>query len=144
MARDILGYRDSTLHDLMRPFIVKGPTKRLVVQVLKRMIKDESSFDKKFAQLLVENFKQNAVYKPFCATFKKWVPSFVKECKDAEFASFLNEIYADAKEIRNQYTTELGIKSVKERAKIRKSNSKAVKGDLTELLTYLTERSEIA
>lgn len=144
MARETLGYRDSILHDLMRPFVVKGSTKRLLVQVLKKFIKAEEAFDSELAELLTANFSQRAVYKPFCASFKKWVPSFIKECNDTHFASFLTEIYANAKEIRGQYTAELSVKPLKERLKARQKFSKSVKGDLNELVERLSKYNELA
>lgn len=141
--REILGYREAVLHDLLRPFAVKGVTKRLAVQVLKRFIKSEAPFDAEFESLLVRNFKERAVYKPYCAVFKKWAPTFIRECKDTHFQAFLATIYGGAKEIRGQYSTELAsIEKMKERIKKRKQLSKRVQGDLDELVAYLTKQNE--
>lgn len=141
--REALGYREAVLHDLIRPFVVKGVTKRLAVQVLKRFIKSETAFDKEFEQLLVKNFRERAIYKPYCASFKKWVPTFVKECRDEHFQSFLITIYKGAKEIRTQYSTELAsIDKIKERIRKRKQLSKRVQGDLDELVAYMTKQNE--
>ena len=142
--RETLGYREAILHDLMRPFVVKGPTKRLAVQVLKRFIKSEVPFDEAFAQLLIQNFRTHAIYKPYCAVFKKWVPSFIRECEDEPFQVFLDAIYNEAKEIRSQYTAELAtIEKMKARIKKRKQLSKRIQGDSSELIAYLAKQNEL-
>lgn len=141
--RETLGYREAVLHDLIRPFVVKGVTKRLAVQVLKRFIKNEAPFDKEFERLLIQNFRERAIYKPYCAVFKKWVPVFIRECSDSYFQAFLAFLYENAKEIRGQYSAELAsVSKIKERIKKRKQLGKRVQGDLDELVAYLTKQNE--
>lgn len=129
--RNELGYNERAIRSIARNFAVKGVNVRKLTAVLKVFIKSEKPFDKAFLELLLKNFAEAAVYKPYCRSALAKHEDIAR-LSDKHFRAFLSALYARAKEVRHDYTV-----AYYGNADARRKMEQTITGDIPGFSEYL-------